>query len=105
MTAILTVLKKKKAYSGRSDANFTFMRWKKERKGLIMNARALILQADSIARRQKLTQAQWSAKAGHAASGQTVSRMISNGDCKVSTLLALLDAIGCELEIKESGTM
>ena len=66
-----------------------------------MKARAIILEADRIAERKGLTQSQWSRNAGHATNGQTVSRIMSKGDCRVSTLIALLDAIGCELEIKE----
>lgn len=66
-----------------------------------MDSRSLILKADGIARRKGMTQSQWSRIAGHAANGQTVSRILSKGDCRVSTLLALLDAIGCELDIKE----
>ena len=66
-----------------------------------MKARAIILEADRIAERKGLTQSQWSRNAGHATNGQTVSRIMSKGDCRVSTLIALLDAIGCELAIKE----
>lgn len=66
-----------------------------------MKARAIILEADKIAERKGLTQSQWSRNAGHATNGQTVSRIMSKGDCRVSTLVALLDAIGCELAIKE----
>lgn len=66
-----------------------------------MDARTLIIKADEIARGQKLNQAQWSSKAGHAMNGQTVSRILSKGDCRISTFIALLDAIGCGLEIKE----
>ena len=66
-----------------------------------MDARTLIIKADEIARGQKLNQAQWSSKAGYATNGQTVSRILSKGDCRVSTFIALLNAIGCDLEIKE----
>ena len=66
-----------------------------------MRARALIIKADKIAREQGLNQKQWSSKAGHAANGQTVSRIISKGDCRVSTLLDLLEKIVMKLEIKE----
>ena len=66
-----------------------------------MNARTLILQADEIAREKGMTQAQWSTEAGHAKNGQTVSRIISKGDCRISTFLRLLSAVGCRLEIVE----
>ena len=67
-----------------------------------MESRNLILTADEIARdKRKINQSQWSTKAGFATNGQTVSRIIAKGDCRVSTLLALLKAIGCELVIKE----
>lgn len=66
-----------------------------------MNARTLILQADSLAREKGMTQKEWSAKAGHAKNGQTVSRIISKGDCRISTFLRLLKVIDCRLEIVE----
>ena len=65
-----------------------------------MEARAIILEADRIAEEKGLTQSQWSRNAGHANNGQTVSRMISKGDCRISTFLDLLEVLGCELEIK-----
>lgn len=64
-----------------------------------MDARELIVQADAIARRKGMTQAQWSSLAGHASNGQTVSRILSKGECKLSTLVALLDSLDCELRI------
>ena len=67
-----------------------------------MDARTLIIKADGIARSKKLNQAQWSSKAGYATNGQTVSRILSKGDCRISTFIALLDAIGCELDIIEA---
>ena len=67
-----------------------------------MRARALIIKADKIARDQGLNQKQWSAKSGHAANGQTVSRIISKGDCRMSTFLALLEPLGMKLEIVEA---
>lgn len=66
-----------------------------------MKARDLILQADTIARNQGYTQARWSKAAGRAPSGQTVSRILTRGECKVSTLLALLEPLGYELIITE----
>ena len=66
-----------------------------------MDSRSLIMQADRIARSQGLNQREWSTAAGHAVSGQTVSRIISKGNCRLTTFIELLDVIGCELEIKE----
>jgi len=67
-----------------------------------MTARALICEADRIATKErKLTQSKWSKMAGHAENGQTVSRIISRGDCRMSTFVELLEAIGCKLVITE----
>ena len=66
-----------------------------------MEARHLILEADKIARNQGFTQAGWSRAAGRAESGQTVSRILTRGECKVSTLLELLKPLGYELVIRE----
>ena len=64
-----------------------------------MTARDLILQADGIAREQGFTQAGWSKAAGRAESGQTVSRILTKGECKVGTLVDLLKPLGYELTI------
>lgn len=66
-----------------------------------MEARKLILEADSIARRQGLTQSRWSKLAGKAESGQTVSRIISRGECKIGTMIDLLEPLGYELCIRK----
>lgn len=66
-----------------------------------MDTRALILQADAIARRKGFTQSLWSTQAGHARNGQTVSRIVSKGDCRLSTFLQLLKAIDCRIVIVE----
>lgn len=66
-----------------------------------MNARALILLADSIAREKGLTQSEWSMRAGFAKNGQTVSRIISKGNCRLSTFLRLLSVLDYRLEIVE----
>lgn len=71
----------------------------KGRKDGKMEARDLILQADCIARRKGMTQAQWSSLAGYASNGQTVSRILNRGECKLSTMVALLDTLDCELQI------
>lgn len=66
-----------------------------------MDARSLILLADRIAREKGLTQSEWSSRAGFAKNGQTVSRIISKGNCRLSTFLRLLSIIDCRLEIVE----
>ena len=66
-------------------------------------AREIILQADSIARKKGLTQAQWSSMSGYASNGQTVSRIINRGECRLSTIVSLLDTVGCELRIVPKG--
>lgn len=65
-----------------------------------MTARDLILQADSIARGQGFTQAGWSKAAGRAESGQTVSKILSSGECKLGTMIDLLAPLGYELTIR-----
>ena len=69
-----------------------------------MTARDLILEADTIARGQGFTQAAWSRAAGRAQSGQTVSRIVARGECKLGTLLELLEPLGYELSVKRKGT-
>ena len=64
-----------------------------------MEARDLILQADAVARSKGLNQSQLSSLAGFASNGQTVSRIINRGNCRLSTIVALLDVVGCELKI------
>ena len=66
-----------------------------------MNARELIMESDRIADGKQLTQSEWSRRAGHAKNGQTISRIMSKGDCRLSTFIRMLDAIGCKLEIKQ----
>lgn len=65
----------------------------------MVEAREIILQADAIARRKGMTQAQWSSMSGYASNGQTVSRIVNRGECKLSTIVSLLDTLGCELRI------
>ena len=66
-----------------------------------MTARDLILQADTIARSQGFTLAGWSKAAGRAESGQTVSNILSSGECKLGTLIDLLEPLGYELFIRK----
>ena len=57
------------------------------------------MEADRIARQKGMSGVMWSSLAGTASNGQTVSRVIAKGDCKLSTFAALLDALGYELTI------
>lgn len=62
-------------------------------------AREIILQADALRQKKAMTQAQWSSLAGYASNGQTVSRILYRGECKLSTIVSLLNAVGYELQI------
>ena len=64
-----------------------------------MDVRALILKADGIARSQGMNQTKWSSAAGKAGNRQTVSRILSKGDCRLSTMQDLLRPLGYELTI------
>ena len=64
-----------------------------------MDSRTLILEADKIARGKGMNQCEWSRNAGYANNGQTVSRILSKGDCRLSTMQALLRPLGYELAI------
>lgn len=64
-------------------------------------ARELIMNADCIAKEQGLTQAEWCRRAGLDEAGMAVSRTYHRGDCKVSTLLRLLEPLGYELSIQK----
>lgn len=68
-----------------------------------MKARDLILRADTIARSQGYTQSGWCKAAGRVETGQTVSRIISRGECKLGTLIDLLEPLGYELSIIKKG--
>lgn len=69
-----------------------------------MEARELILEADRIARNHGMNQSEWSNRAGMAPNGQTVSRLMARGDCRVSTLIALLRPLGYRLTITKGDT-
>lgn len=69
----------------------------------IMNARDYLVKADGIARELGLTQAEWCRRAGFDYSGKAVSRAFSHGNCKLSTLIALLKPLGYELVIRRKG--
>lgn len=62
-----------------------------------MDAKDFIVRADGIARELGLTQAEWCRRAGYDYSGKTVARAFAVGNCKLSTLIALLKPLGYEL--------
>ena len=66
-----------------------------------MESKNLIEQARKIATAKGFNQTRWSAESGHALNGQTVLRILKNGDCRVSTLISLLDVVGCRLVIMD----
>ena len=66
-------------------------------------AREIIWKADEIAREQGFNQSSWSKAAGKADSGQTVSRILSRGECKLSTLIDLLEPLGYEINLRRKG--
>ena len=69
-----------------------------------MDARQLISQADEIARRSGLTQAEWCRRAGFDEFGKLVSNTHRRGNCKLSVFSQLLKALGYELKIvKQEG--
>ena len=64
-----------------------------------MDARQLISMADSIARNQGMTQAEWSRRAGFDEFGKLISNTHRRGNCKLSVLSQLLKPLGYELRI------
>ena len=66
-----------------------------------MTARELILFADKKAREKGWTQAQWSHEAGFDQYGKAISRTVNRGNCKLTTLIRMLKALGYELSITE----
>ena len=64
-----------------------------------MNAKDLILQADSIRNDLHMTQAEWSRAAGLDPAGTAVCRTFSRGNCKLSTMVMLLAPLGYELQL------
>ena len=66
-----------------------------------MDARDYLLQIDSTARAQGMTQAEFCRRAGLDEFGKGVSRAIFRGDCKLSTFLQMARAVGYELVLKE----
>lgn len=70
-----------------------------------MEARDIILAADRVARSKGLTQQQWSKEAGLDDNGTCISRTLVRGNCKLSTILMMLRALGFELVLIEKGAV
>lgn len=66
-----------------------------------MESRTLIEKAYNKAKDKGYNQTKWSSEAGYAVNGQTVSRIMKSGDCRVSTLIELLKTINCKLVIQD----
>ena len=66
-----------------------------------MDARELIIKADEIRQKQKLSQAEWSRAAGLDDVGMVISRAYNRGNCKLSTMVMLLRPLGYELKIEK----
>ena len=64
-----------------------------------MDVRRLISEADSIARDQGLTQAEWCRRAGFDEFGKLVSNTHRRGNCKLSVFAQLLKPLGYEIKI------
>ena len=69
----------------------------------MVTARELIVDADRIAKERGLTQAEWCKRAGLDEVGVAVSRTYKRGDCKLTTMVKLLEPLGYELEIVRKG--
>jgi len=68
-----------------------------------MNGKQLIMQADTIARDQGLSQAEWSRRSGYDEFGKLVSNTLKRGDCKLKVMTQLLKPLGCKLAIVRDG--
>ena len=64
-----------------------------------MTARDLIVLADEIRKAQGLTQAQWSRESGFDNNGMAISRTYKRGNCKLTTMMRMLEPLGYELAI------
>ena len=70
-----------------------------------MDARQLISQADEIARRSGLTQAEWCRRAGFDEFGKLIGNTLRRGNCKLSVFAQLLKPLGYEIRIvKQEGS-
>ena len=66
-----------------------------------MEAKLLIQKAYEKALEKGYNQTRWSSDSGYAINGQTVSRMLKKGDCRLSTITALLETLEMELKITD----
>ena len=82
--------------------DFNFLPYNEKDWGDKMDSKDLIMEAHDIADRKGFNQSRWSANAGLTLNGQTVLRILQRGDCRLSTFISLLRAVGCKLEIKEN---
>ena len=64
-----------------------------------MDARQLIVNADEIRRDQKITQAEWSRRAGFDEFGKLVSNTFNRGNCKLYVFIQLLKPLGYEIRL------
>ena len=65
-----------------------------------ITARQLITQADKIRQDEaKITQAEWSRRAGFDQFGKLISNSFNRGNCKLSVFIQLLRPLGYELRI------
>ena len=64
-----------------------------------MTSRELIMQADRIRQAQNLSQAELSRQAGFDESGVAICRTYNKGNCKLSTMIRILQPLGYELRI------
>ncbi len=79
--------------------NCHFFPFQQRKRGETMDARQLISQADTIARDQGMTQAEWSRRAGFDEFGKLVSNTYRRGNCKLSVFAQLLKPLGYEIRI------
>ena len=64
-----------------------------------MDARGLIVQADTIRQEKGLSQAEWCRQAGFDEFGKLVSNTFNRGNCKLSVYLQLLRPLGYTIRI------
>ena len=67
-----------------------------------MGTKELINEAYGLAKKKGWNQWKWSMRAGRSGSGQTVSRILTKGDCRMSTMQDLLKPLGYELSLKKT---
>ena len=68
---------------------------------IMKTSRDLVCEADRISKELGLTQAEWCRQAGFDSVGVTISRTFKRGDCKLSTMVRLLEPLGYSLTIRK----